>query len=82
VVVAAVGGHPLGPAARPADATAYRRDPLEERDQLGDVVAVAARERVGVENPNSAPKSEFPRPTGQLKSAPRGQKFGQSFRLN
>ena len=51
VVVAAVGGHPLGPAARPADAAAHRRDPLDERNQLGDVVAIAARERPGERDP-------------------------------
>ena len=44
-VVAAISGYPLGPAARSADLAAHGRDPLEERDQLGYVVAVAARER-------------------------------------
>src|SRR5881396_1494168 len=43
VVVATVGGHALGSPARSADAAAHGRDTLEERDQLGDVVAVAAR---------------------------------------
>ena len=47
VVVAAVGGNPLGPSAGAADAAAHRRDPLDEWDQLGDVVAVAAGEREG-----------------------------------
>ena len=47
VVVAAVGGDPVGPAARPADLAADGRHPLDERDQLGDVVAVAAAERPG-----------------------------------
>src|SRR5205814_4376272 len=47
VVVAAVGGEALGSSARAADLAAHGRDPLEQRDQLGDVVAVAARERPG-----------------------------------
>ena len=51
VVVAAVGADPVGPAARTADAAAHRRDPFDERDQLGDVVAVAARERPGERDP-------------------------------
>jgi hypothetical protein len=45
VVVAAVGGDPLGPLARPADRAAYRWHALNERDQLCDVVAVAAGHR-------------------------------------
>jgi hypothetical protein len=45
VVVTAVGGNPLRPAAWPADLAAHRRDTLDERDELGDVVAVAARDR-------------------------------------
>jgi hypothetical protein len=45
VVVAAVGGDTLRPAARTTDTTAHRRHSLDERDQLGNVVAVAARER-------------------------------------
>jgi hypothetical protein len=45
VVVAAVGDDSVGPAAWPADLAADGRHPLDERDQLGDVVAVAAGER-------------------------------------
>jgi hypothetical protein len=52
VVVAAVGGHPLGATARPSDHAAHARHPVDERDQLGDVVAVAAREREGERNPS------------------------------
>ena len=51
VVVAAVGGQPLWTVPRPADAAAYRRHAFEERDQLGAVVAVAARERPGERDP-------------------------------
>ena len=47
MVVAAVGAHPVGPSARAADAAAYRRHRIDERDQLGDIVAVAARDRPG-----------------------------------
>jgi hypothetical protein len=45
VVVGAVAGDAVGPSAGPADLAAYRRDAVEERDQLGAVVAVAAGER-------------------------------------
>jgi hypothetical protein len=41
VVVAAVGGNAIGPPTRPADLAAYRRDPLDQRDQLRDVAATA-----------------------------------------
>jgi hypothetical protein len=51
VVVGPVGGEALGPAPRAAGAAADRRDPLEQGDQLGDVVAVAARERPGKRDP-------------------------------
>src|SRR3954451_20947057 len=51
VVVDGVGGEPIGTSARPADRAAHRRDTLEERDQLGDVVAVAARDRPGKRDP-------------------------------
>lgn len=42
VVVAAVGEHTVGPFARPAGLAAHVRDALDQRDKLGDVVAVAA----------------------------------------
>ena len=51
VVVGAVGGDPVWPSTRPTDPAAYRRDAIDERDQLGDVVAVAARERPGERDP-------------------------------
>lgn len=51
VVVAAVGGDPLGPASWPADLAAHGRYPLKQRDQLGDVVAVAAGHRPGERDP-------------------------------
>jgi hypothetical protein len=51
VVVAAVGGQAFGPTARPADLAAHRRHTVDKRDQLGDVVAVAARNRPGERDP-------------------------------
>ena len=45
VVVAAVGGEPAWPATGLADSAADRWDGVEQRDQLSDVVAVAAGER-------------------------------------
>ena len=50
-VVAAVGGQAFGSATRPADLAAYGRNGIEERDQLRDVVAVAARDRPGERDP-------------------------------
>jgi hypothetical protein len=47
VVVAAVGRDLVRSTARSTDLAADRRHPLEQRDQLGDVVAVAAGERPG-----------------------------------
>ncbi len=44
VVVAAVSRNPVGPSAGAADPTVHRRDRIDERDQLGDVVAVASRD--------------------------------------
>jgi hypothetical protein len=51
VVVAAIGSEPVGTLARAADRAAHRRDTLKQRDQLGDVVAVAARDRPGERDP-------------------------------
>ena len=45
VVVAAVGDQRPGSASWPADAAADGWHPVEQLEQLGDVVAVAARER-------------------------------------
>ena len=51
VVVAAVGSDTVGAPPWPTDLAAYGRDPLDERDQLGDVVAVAACDRPGERDP-------------------------------
>jgi hypothetical protein len=53
VVVAAVGDQRPGPASRAADAAAHRRHPVEELEQLGDVVAVAAGECPGERDPTA-----------------------------
>jgi hypothetical protein len=47
VVVAAVGDQHLRSASRAADAAADGRHSVEQLEQLGDVVAVAAGERPG-----------------------------------
>jgi hypothetical protein len=47
VVVAAVGDDTLGSLARPADLAAHLRHALNQWDELGDVVAVAAGYRPG-----------------------------------
>ena len=51
VVIAAVGANPFGTAARATAAAAHWRHRVNERDQLGDVVAVAARDRPGERDP-------------------------------
>jgi hypothetical protein len=51
VVVAAVGGDALGPLSWPADLATHGWHTVDERDQLGDVVAVAAGERPGERKP-------------------------------
>ena len=51
VVVAAVGGEPLGSPTWTADLAADGRDALDERHQLRDVVAVAAGDRPGERDP-------------------------------
>jgi hypothetical protein len=51
VVVAAIGGESLGPAAWAADLAAHGRHALDQRDELGDIVAVAAGDRPGQRDP-------------------------------
>jgi hypothetical protein len=51
VVVAAVGDQRPRSSSRPADAAADGRHPVEQFEQLGDVVAVAAGERPGQRDP-------------------------------
>jgi hypothetical protein len=47
VVVAAIGEEGVRPAAWSAGTAAHRRDTVEQREQLGDVVAVRSGERPG-----------------------------------
>jgi len=51
VVVAAVGEDAVGTPPWPAATATDRRHRVEQRDQLGDVVAVAARDREGERDP-------------------------------
>src|SRR5215207_7572383 len=51
VVVAAVGDDAVGSPPWPSDATADRRYPIEQRQQLRDVVAVTAGQRPGQRQP-------------------------------
>ena len=51
VVVTAVSAHPVGPPTRPADLAAHRRHTIDKRDQLGDVMTVAAGHRPGKRDP-------------------------------
>jgi hypothetical protein len=51
VVVAAVSDQQLRPAPGAADAPAHGRHAIEQLEQLGDVVAVAAGERPGQRDP-------------------------------
>jgi hypothetical protein len=45
VVIASVGGDPVGSSTRAADLAAHGRNTLDERDELSDVVAVTASDR-------------------------------------
>jgi hypothetical protein len=51
VVVAAVGAETIRSAPRPAGLATHRRHPVKKRDELGDVVAVAAGHRPGERQP-------------------------------
>jgi hypothetical protein len=51
VVVATVRAQPVRTSAWPADPSAHRRDTVDQRDQLGDVMAVAAGDRPRKRNP-------------------------------
>jgi hypothetical protein len=62
VVVAAVRSQALGSSARPADAATHRWHRVDERDQLRDVVAVAARNRPGERDPRRVDQQVVLRP--------------------
>jgi len=78
VVVAAVSGEPLGLAARPPDLAPDGRHPLDQRDQLGDVVAVAAGERPGEREPGGIDQEVVLRPGSAAINRARAR-FGAPF---
>ena len=51
VVVTAIGAETVGPPPRSARLAAHRRDTVDQREQLGAVVAVAAGDRPGKRDP-------------------------------
>jgi len=53
IVVGAVAGDPVRPSTRPADLATHRRHAVDQRDQLGAVVAVTAGERPGERDPTA-----------------------------
>lgn len=53
VVIAAVGDHPLWPPARSPALASDRLNPVDEWQQLGDIVAVPAGQRDRQRNPAS-----------------------------
>ena len=79
VVVAAVGDHPLGPAARAADAAADRRHTVDERDQLRDVVAVAAGDRPGERDPGRVDQEVVLRPCSSAINRARARRGAPFF---
>ena len=78
VVVAAVGVHLLRPLPWPAGHALHRRDAVEQRDQLGDVVAVAARDRVGERDPAGVDEEVVLRPASAPVNRARAR-FGAPF---
>ncbi len=62
VVVGAVGAELVRAPARATGFAADRRHPVEERDQLGDVVAVAAGERPSERDPRRVDQKVVLRP--------------------
>lgn len=78
VVVAAVSEQALGAVTRTAGNACRGRDPVEQRDQLGDVVAVPARERVGEREPGCVDEdvvlAAFPAATDRARA-----RFGAPF---
>jgi hypothetical protein len=78
VVVAAVSAHPVRSSAWPADLAAHRRHTVDERDQLGDVVAVATGDRPGKRDPRRVYEKMMLRPvSGSINRA--RARFGAPF---
>jgi len=78
VVVAAVGVHLLGSFPRPPGPALYRGDAVEQRDQLGDVVAVAARDRERERDPGGVDEEVVFRPGSAPVNRARAR-FGAPF---
>ena len=62
VVVAAIGVEPVGPSPWPANTATYRRHAVQQREQLSDVVAVAAGDRPGERDPGRVYEKVMLRP--------------------
>ena len=78
VVVTAVGGHPVRSSAWPADLAAHGRHTLDQRHELGYVVAVTARERPGERDPCRVDEEMVLRPvSGSINRA--RARFGAPF---
>ena len=78
VVVAAIGADAVWSPPWPADLAAHRRHTLDERDQLGDVVAVAAGERPRERDPGRVDQEVMLRPvSGSINRA--RARFGAPF---
>jgi len=78
VVVATVGIHLLGPLPRTSGRALHRGDAVEQRDQLGDVVAVAAGDRVGERDPGRVDEEVVFRPGSAAVNRARAR-FGAPF---
>ena len=78
VVVAAVADHAVGPAAWSADEPCDRGHPVEQRDQLGDVVAVATGQCVGEGDPGRVDEEVVLRPVAAPLDRAR-PRFGAPF---
>lgn len=72
-LIAAVGEESAGFAARPADTASYRQDQIDEREQLGDVGAVAAGQRLGQKKPATIGQEMVL--LGLVLSADRGRRY-------
>jgi hypothetical protein len=78
VVVASIGSDAFGTTAWPADLAAHRRHTVDKRDQLGDVMAVAARDRPGERDPRRVYEKMMLRPvSGSINRA--RARFGAPF---
>ena len=78
VVVAAIGAQTVWSPPWPADPSAHRRHTVDERDQLGDVMAVAAGDRPGKRDPGRVYEMVMLRPvSGSINRA--RARFGAPF---